>query len=159
MDKFLLLAVVAAVVVFKGETILDFVAGTALDIFYFIFDMPIRELYRYGPHLVGWEGLDLPDICSRITYHGDRVFWTRNLTECEEIYRNKEEAFVRVLRPIFYAIVLVASFVAIRHLVAVYAENKRDRTDRAVLETYHAFQTLVKLANRQVDRQNGGRRR
>lgn len=127
--------------------------------FYLIFDMPLRELYRYGPHMVGgWEGIDLPDICTRITYHGDRMFWMRNLSDCQTIYNNKEEAFVRVLRPLLYIVLLVGTFLTIRHLIAVYAENKRDRTDRAVLETYHAFSTLVKLANRQMDRQMGGRR-
>jgi hypothetical protein len=120
------------------------------EVHYIVFDLPFRELYRYGPHAIGWEGMDLAEVCSRITYHGNRDFWVRNMEECEAIYAVKEEAFLRVTRPIAYLIFLVTCFLAIRHLITRYAEGKRDKTDRAVLETYHAFQTLVRLANRQM---------
>jgi hypothetical protein len=143
---------------FYGEIAVTHVTQAAVDAFYFVFDLPIRELYRYGPSLIGWEGMDLPDICSRITYHGDRGFWSRNHWECEAIYKSKEEAFVRICRPMLYIVLVGVCFIAVRHLVAVYAESKRDRTDRAVLETYHAFQTLIRLVSRQLDRQGGGRK-
>ena len=166
LELFMVVGAVVALAFYRGEEVMAFmnkvvtaVVDTVVWVFQLIFDMPLRELYRYGPHLIGWEGMDLPDICTRITYHGDRMFWMRNLSDCQTIYDNKEEAFVRVLRPLVYIILLVGTFMATRHLVAVYAENKRDRTDRAVLETYHAFSTLVKLASRQMDRQMGGRQR
>jgi hypothetical protein len=130
-----------------------------VTIFQRIFDIPIRELYRHGPSLIGWENQDLPTICSRITYHGDREFWRRNIEECHAIYGAKEEAFVRVCRPMMYVVLFGVSFLVVRHLVAVYAESKRDRTDRAVLETYHAFQAMVRVIAGSIDRQRGGGRR
>jgi hypothetical protein len=143
-----------------GEDVWYFAMSILLSIFQRIFDIPIRELYRHGPNLIGWENLDLPTICSRITYHGDPDFWRRNMEECHAIYLGKEEAFVRVCRPIMYAAFSVVIFMVIRHLVAVYAESKRDRTDRAVVETYHAFQNMIRIIVRSMDRQQqgGGRR-
>jgi hypothetical protein len=114
-----------------------------------VFNLPFRELYRQGPHLIGWEGLALAEVCNRITHFGGRDFWMRNMSECEEIYAGKEEAFLRTLRPMAYTLLCILSFFVVRHLVAVYGESKRNRTDRAVLEAYHAFQTLVRIANRQ----------
>lgn len=114
------------------------------------FNFPLRELYRHGPHLIGWEGLALSEVCNRITHFGGRDFWSRNMSECEEIYAGKEEAFLRTIRPLAYAILGILSFFVIRHLVIVYGESKRNRTDRAVLDAYHAFSTLVRIANRQA---------
>jgi hypothetical protein len=71
------------------------------------------------------------------------------------IFNLKEEAFVRICRPIMYVVLALILFYVIRHLVAVYAENKRDRTDRVVLETYHTFQTMIRLITQQVERQTG----
>jgi hypothetical protein len=125
------------------------------ETYLFIFDLPLRELYRYGPHIIGWEGADLSEICSRITYHGDKFFWSRNLEECELIYATKEEAFLRVTRPAMYATLALVLFYAFRHLVAQYAESRRDTADRDMIETYRAFQILL----RQAHRGSGGDRR
>lgn len=114
-----------------------------------VFNLPLRELYRHGPHLIGWEGLALAEVCNRITHFGGRDFWSRNMSECEEIYAGKEEAFLRTVRPMVYTVLCILTFYVVRNLVAVYGESKRNRTDRAVLEAYHAFQTLVRIANRQ----------
>jgi hypothetical protein len=151
----LVVGIIITAFVIYGHTIIEFIVQTCVDMFYLIFDLPIRELYRHGPYFIGWEGMDLPDICSRITYHGDRQFWGRNQEECLAIFNLKEEAFVRICRPIMYVVLALIIFYVIRHLVAVYAENKRDRTDRVVLETYHAFQTMIRLITRQVERQTG----
>jgi len=155
LEYVLLAAALVVSLFFYGEDAMKYVVQKAVDVFYLLFDLPIRELYRHGPYLIGWESMDMPDICSRITYHGDREFWSRNRAECQAIFNSKEEAFVRVCRPAMYLVLVMVLFAAIRHLVAVYAENKRDRTDRAVLETYHAFQTMIRLITRQVDRQYG----
>jgi len=122
------------------------------DITAYLIDLPFQELYRYGPHIVGWEGVDLPEICARITYHGTRDFWRRNMVECEKIYQGKEEAFLRLCRPMAYLGIVMGTFYGVRQLVATYGESKRNRTDQVVLETYHAFQTLVRLANQQGSR-------
>ena len=120
-----------------------------------LFSLPFRELYRNGPHVIGWEGLALAEVCHRITHFGGREFWVRNMSECEEIYDGKEEAFLRMVQPVVYGLLCMISFYAVRHLVTVYGESKRNRTDRAVLEAYHAFQTLVRIANRQNNSTNG----
>lgn len=114
-----------------------------------LFNLPFRELYRHGPPLIGWEGLALAEVCNRITHFGGRDFWLRNMNECQEIYASKEEAFLRTMRPISYALMSLLLFWVTRHLVVAYGESKRNRTDRAVLEAYHAFQTLVRIASRQ----------
>ena len=41
-----------------------------------LIEFPLREVYRHGPSIIGWEGEPLPRICARITYHGDEAFWT-----------------------------------------------------------------------------------
>jgi len=144
-----LIVTVVAIAVRYGEYVLDRVMMGTAEVYYFLFDFPFREFYRYAPRFVGgWEGDDLPDICSRITYYGDRSFWMRNVEECESIYEAKEEAFIRVVRPGVYILMFIILFWAAQHLVASYAEQKRDRTDRAVLDTYHAVQTLIRLSNR-----------
>jgi hypothetical protein len=122
------------------------------ETYVFIFDLPLRELYRYGPHIIGWEGADLSDICSRITYHGDKLFWSRNLEECKIIYASKEEAFLRITRPAMYATLALILFYALRHLVSKYAESRRDTADRDMIETYRAFQIIL----RQFHRGTGG---
>jgi hypothetical protein len=146
----LLVVLIAAVALNFGSAVMDFAIMARRQVHHLVFELPFRELYRYGPHIIGWEGMELAEVCSRITYHGNRDFWSRNMEECELIYAGKEEAFLRVTRPLSYVVFLVTCFLAIRHLVTAYAETKRDRTDRVVLETYHAFQTLVRLANRQT---------
>lgn len=150
----LFVAIAAVAAYFYGNIFLEYIGIFGKEVHYVLFDLPFRELYKYGPHVIGWEGLDLAEVCSRITYHGNRDFWVRNFEECEAIYAGKEEAFLRVTRPMAYLIFLVTFFLAIRHLVTRYAESKRDKTDRVVLETYHAFQTLVRLANRQMVKRN-----
>jgi hypothetical protein len=74
-----LILTVVAVVVRYGEYVRDVVVRGVTEMYYLVFDFPFRELYRYGPKFVGWEGMELPEICTRITYYGDRSFWMRNL--------------------------------------------------------------------------------
>jgi hypothetical protein len=145
-----LVALLAIASWYYGDIILDYAIMIQKEVHYLVFDLPFRELYRYGPHVIGWEGMELAEVCSRITYHGNRDFWVRNIEECEAIYAGKEEAFLRITRPAAYLVSLITTFLAIRHLVTRYAESKRNRTDRVVLETYQAFETLVRLAKRQM---------
>jgi len=115
-----------------------------------VVNLPFRELYRHGPHWIGWEGLPLAEVCNRITHFGGHDFWRQNMDQCEGIYAGKEEAFLRTLRPVVYTVSGILLFYIVHSLVVSYGESKRNRTDRAVLDAYHAFQTLVRIANRQV---------
>ena len=139
-----------------------------------ILDWPAREIYRYGPSAVGWEGRDLIDICSQMNRryyfvglglgnaaagndYEDREYWRQNPRVCETIYRMKEEGFVRMCRPLWYIAVIAVSFVAIQRLVAAaFAKNpppRLNRTDRAVLDTYRAIQILLREHLRQEGRE------
>ncbi|EEC45767.1 predicted protein [Phaeodactylum tricornutum CCAP 1055/1] len=127
-------------------------------------ELPLQELYRHGPWMVGWEGESLPRICARITYHGDAAFWSRNLEECERIYDAKEEAFLRIARPSVYIVLVVLVMLFARWLVAealhVWADRDRRRAaayrqrhhgmDADMMETYRAWQTLMRQVQRAV---------
>ena len=105
-------------------------SGTFFELFV---NLPLRELYRYGPSMVGWEGASLPSVCARITYHGDEAFWKRNIEECQQIFDSKEEAMLRMVRPFLYLLTLALGFWVARTLVREHAlslrrmENKPDR--------------------------------
>ena len=126
---------------------LEIVHRTMQTVFEMTINIPLRELHRYGPALVGWEGASLPHICARITYHGDEEFWRRNVDECRRIFDGKEEAFLRTARPILYVLVLSGSVWLGRslwndHWNAVY--RSRNRVDREMVETHRALQTIVR---------------
>ena len=142
---------------FYHSDIFNFVWQLVSDVYHFLFDLPLRELYRYGPYMIGWEGSTLPEICSRITYHGDRAFWARNMNECHLIYAGKEESFLRIARPTVYSILAIILFWAVRYLVQTYADGIRMRAaDRDMHETYRALNILLRHLNRMA---GGGDRR
>jgi hypothetical protein len=97
--------------------------------------MPLAELYRQGPWLLGWEGDSLPRICSRITFHGDASFWMRNMEEC---------VITTILRFIMRE--------RAQHKLNMAAQLRGPPTDLDMVETYRAFQTIIK----QVGRTLGG---
>jgi len=138
----------------------------------FVFDWPVREVYRYGPSLVGWEGRDLVDICTQMNRryyfvglgrdsdghnnYEDREYWWHHPETCETIYRMQEESFVRMCRPLWYLTVIVVSFMAIRRFLTAFFAKEPDpqvnRIDRAVLDTYRALLMLSREHRRQEDR-------
>mmetsp|Transcript_27771 Transcript_27771/g.29914 ORF Transcript_27771/g.29914 Transcript_27771/m.29914 type:complete len:348 (-) Transcript_27771:65-1108(-) len=137
----------------------------------FVFDWPAREVYRYGPSLVGWEGRDLVDICTQMNrryyfvglgrdghHYEDREYWRQNSEACETIYRMKEESFARMCRPLWYLTALVVSFMAICQFLNAFFAKESDpqlnRIDRAVLDTYRALLMLSREHRRQEDRRH-----
>jgi hypothetical protein len=142
-----------------GPTTLTYLHYWSGELFELIVNQPLRELYRYGPSLVGWEGASLPSVCARITYHGDETFWKRNLDECHNIYSNKEEAMLRTVRPLFYLASVMAGFWAIRALVREHAIVVRDRKNhlllapdhRDMVDTYHAFNVIFRQMSRAMN--------
>jgi hypothetical protein len=106
---------------------------------------PLRDMYRNGPWIIGgWEGDRLERVCSRITYHGDESFWSRNLAECERIYSAKEAAWLRVTRPLANVVVLVALFSIGRRVLRRPIPRRLSPTERDALETYRAIQVLTR---------------
>ena len=132
-------------------------------------DWPARELYRYGPSAIGWEGRDMIDICTlmnRRFFNGlgggrsefdDRDYWNRNMETCDTMYRMKEESFVRMCRPIWYLTLMSLCFVIVQRLLMVASYRDREKsktnpTDRAVLKTYYALQNLFGEHQKQEQR-------
>ena len=114
--------------------------------------LPLQELYRYGPWFIGWEGASLPSICARITYYGDADFWRRNYQECADIFANKEESFLRVARPTVYAIIILILLWLLAQLLQHFRQVARYRHAQAVnmapppemVDTYRALQVLLR---------------
>jgi hypothetical protein len=136
-------------------------------------DWPARELYRYGPSAIGWEGRDMIDICTlmnRRFFNGlgggrsefdDRDYWSRNMETCDTMYAMKEESFVRMCRPIWYLTLMSLCFVIVKQLVVAAAsydkKPKTNPTDRAILKTYYALQNLFGEHQKQVGLPKSGR--
>ncbi|KAL9180147.1 hypothetical protein ACHAXT_008117 [Thalassiosira profunda] len=113
-----------------------------------LIDFPLRELYRHGPSVIGWEGEPLPRICARVTYHGDETFWSRNIEECERIYLSKEAAAMQVRKPIVVGLLIVVAFFMVKSVVEARARAQRQRIDPNMVETYRAIQMLTRQLRR-----------
>jgi hypothetical protein len=139
-----------------GSTAFSYLSRMIASVFELCINLPIRELYRYGPSFIGWEGASLPTICARITYIGDESYWRQNYDQCQQLFQAKEEAMLRTVRPLLYFTTSIIGFWVARILVREHALSLRQKDpDRDMLETYHAFNVLL----RQVSRAMGGDRR
>ena len=121
-----------------------------IDSHYLFLELPLQQFYHLGPYwLGGWEGDQLPKICTRITYHGDVEFWTRNYHDCEVIYQKKLHAFMYVAKPACYLILSLAFFYVLRAIIIAALQRRRrpyqyDQPTREMMETYHAVNTLFR---------------
>mmetsp|Transcript_40099 Transcript_40099/g.85372 ORF Transcript_40099/g.85372 Transcript_40099/m.85372 type:complete len:459 (+) Transcript_40099:134-1510(+) len=113
-----------------------------------VIEFPLRELYRHGPSVLGWEGEPLPRICARITYHGDESFWSRNFEECEQIYKAKEMAAMQWRKPVAIGFLVLMLFYMAKSIVAARALRRRERIDPNMVETYRAIQMLTRQLRR-----------
>mmetsp|Transcript_2981 Transcript_2981/g.5296 ORF Transcript_2981/g.5296 Transcript_2981/m.5296 type:complete len:481 (-) Transcript_2981:123-1565(-) len=116
-----------------------------------VIEFPLREIYRHGPSVLGWEGEPLPRICARVTYHGDESFWSRNIEECEQIYKTKELAAMQVRKPIVIGFIILVLFYMAKSIVAARALRRRERIDPNMVETYQAIQMLTRQLRRAVN--------
>lgn len=89
-----------------------------------------------------------PKICARITYHGDELFWSRNIEECERIYAAKELSALQVRKPIVVAFLIGIIFYMIKSIVEARALRRRERIDPNMVETYRAIQMLTRQLRR-----------
>lgn len=152
----LLIILVAVLFLIWGDGIAQLTFLTVTSVYEVIVQIPLRELYRYGPWVIGWEGEALSSICARITYHGDAVFWSRNMEECERIYQLKEEAFLRITRPIVYLLTFLVLVYLVRITLQELRESRKHKrqhspVDREMLETYRAMNTLAGFFRRHLD--------
>ena len=130
------------------ERIIDWIINLPTRIVENSINHPLRELYRHGPSVIGWEGSTLPSICTQITHMGDETFWSRNIEECEKIYLNKERAMLHVRKPIVYIIFAVVTFYAVQSLLQTWAIRKQHRPHQEMVETYEAFRLIMKVIRR-----------
>lgn len=114
-------------------------------------EFPLRELYRYGPSVVGWEGEPLPRICAQITYTGDEGFWSRNIEECERIYRAKEDAAMLFRKPLLVSVIVVVIFYMVKSIVEARALRRRERIDPNMVETFRAINMLSRQLRRAMN--------
>ena len=150
-----IIAVGIGLLLFNLHTIIDFIENT----FYWILnlpsqllirciDNPLKDLYRNGPTIIGWEGSTLPKICTQITHMGDETFWSRNLKECENIYLNKEQAMLQIRKPIVYIILCVSLFYAIQSLIKTWSIRNQNRPSREMVEAYEIYRLIVRILQR-----------
>ena len=136
-----LFAFVAAYGIGLLDRVISFVVMVPFHFVEVVIEAPIKQIYRYGPSLFGWEGLSYPQICARITYHGDEAFWAKNLHECKKIFASKEGAVLNVCKPVIY-IVLFLSTLSITH--SFVKASAKSKPDPDMVATFKAFRTLSK---------------
>lgn len=122
------------------------VLGSAYNV---VIEWPLQELYRTGPWFLGWEGESMAAICARITYHGDQHFWERNSAECQRIFAAKEQAWMRLARPLLYVTLLGVTVTVVRLLLRewkrhVVPNRPRQHVDRDMAELYRAFHVILR---------------
>ncbi len=115
-----------------------------------IINHPLKDLYRHGPSVIGWEGASLPSICTQITHMGDESFWLKNIDECEKIYINKESAMLHVRKPVLYIVLIVCVFFAAQSLLKTWAIRNQNRPTREMIETYEAYRLVTKVLRRAI---------
>jgi hypothetical protein len=148
---FLATFLLATLVYYHYQMVHDTVRYTYSTLYESLMEEPLRELYRYGPWFIGWEGEDLPTICARITYHGDAQFWLRNTAECARIYNAKEQAFLRISRPFLYVFFFILLFGLVRFLLREYQSYQlqlrshvQHPQERDMADLYQAFHVILR---------------
>jgi hypothetical protein len=107
-------------------------------------DGSLRAIYRYGPSSVGWEGVSLPKICSRVTFYGTEEFWMKNYDECLSIYDSKEISFLAFTRPLVLMLLLCLIII----LLVVIARRRPQPIDPNMEETFRSIQMLARQLKR-----------
>ncbi|GMH82176.1 hypothetical protein TrVE_jg13005 [Triparma verrucosa] len=135
------LAFVLAFAVGLIEALMGWIVAVPVRLFDVIIETPVKQLYRNGPSLFGWEGLSYPEICARITYHGDQVFWSKNLVECKKIFYAKEAAVLLIAKPTMYCGIF-AIVISIAH--SFVKASAKSKPDPDMVATFKAIKTLSK---------------
>jgi hypothetical protein len=143
----------------RAESFLGYIINLPFQIVEVCIDYPLKELYRFGPSIVGWEGQSLPLICSQITHMGDESFWSRNLDECQKIYDNKEVAMLHFRKPLVFCIISYLAFLVIRSLVQAWAIKEQNRPHPEMVEIYQTFKMLMNVVHKGFNGREDDRRR
>jgi len=136
--------------VIRMERVVLHIMNSPFWLFDSLIQYPLKELYRHGPSIIGWEGETLPRICAQITYHGDEAFWSRNMDECERIYQSKEAAAMQIRKPIAIGCMILIAFFMVKSIVEARARalQRQQRVDPNMVETYRAIHMLIRQLKR-----------
>ena len=136
--------------VIRMERVVLHIMNSPFWLFDSLIQYPLKELYRHGPSIIGWEGETLPRICAQITYHGDEAFWSRNMDECERIYHSKEAAAMQIRKPIAIGCMILIAFFMVKSIVEARARalQRQQRVDPNMVETYRAIHMLIRQLKR-----------
>jgi len=142
-----------------SQDLLHWIETGVLAAYHVAIEWPLREAYRNGPWFLGWEGESLSRICARITFHGDEIFWERNMLECQRIFDVKEQAWLRVARPFVGLFVAVFAVWALRLLIREWRRHhQRERPmDRDMVDLFRAFTVITRQIYRVTAEQQGRR--
>lgn len=141
-----------------AEMCLGYIINLPFQIVETCIDYPLKELYRYGPSVVGWEGQSLSNVCSQITHMGDESFWSRNVDECQKIYDTKELAALHFRRPLVFLFLAFLAFLVIRSLIHTWAIRQQNRPHPEMVEIYQTFKMLMKVLHRGLNGRDDERR-
>ena len=141
-----------------AEMCLGYIINLPFQIVETCIDYPLKELYRYGPSVVGWEGQSLSLICSQITHMGDESFWSRNADECQKIYDTKELAALHFRKPLVFLFLAYLAFLVIRSLIHTWAIRQQNRPHPEMVEIYQTFKMLMKVLQRGLNGRDDERR-
>lgn len=141
------------------EVAMAFIINLPIQILESFIDYPLKELYRNGPAIIGWEGQSLALICAQVTHMGDESFWSRNMAECEKIYATKERAALYFRRPLVFIVLFYILFLVVRSLVHARAVREQNRPPPEMVEIYRTFKMVMKVIQRGMNNEYDDRRR
>lgn len=103
-------------------------------------ELPLRQIYRYGPSFFGWEGAKLSSICTQITSFGNDTFWEHNMEDCKQILVKRVAEYIWMLKPFIYAI----AFTAISVVMRLVNKSKYDGKQIDIEDIYKVMHILTK---------------
>ncbi|EJK58725.1 hypothetical protein THAOC_21123, partial [Thalassiosira oceanica] len=79
-----------------------------------------------------------------------RHYWSRNMDECERIYRSKEAAAMQIRKPIAIGCMIFIAFFMVKSIVEARARalQRQQRVDPNMVETYRAIHMLIRQLKR-----------
>lgn len=81
-------------------------------IFFAIFELPLLQLYLYGPAFAGhgfWQGQEIPVICASIT-NVPSHHWVMNADECSTLIYKRFESYMVLIYVALYMSVLLTMY-------------------------------------------------
>ena len=103
--------------------------SSPINIIDYAVEHPLRWLYRNGPSIVGWDGMNYPDICAAMVPDVagiDEAFWFNNIDRCKALYNSRERAMINKMKPLCYLFYAYVVYKLIMHWIYVKAKSQPD---------------------------------